>query len=124
MIERHQIFLETFTEHTTAQHTKFIASITEDHMTFLQALTSDQVKHASLQRALANQHHEAFEQQRVYLDNQRRIREELSEQMLTRTAVRNPMSTKRGRTFTLEVNEQAFKKIQKDPAFIVRPRPL
>ena len=90
-------------------------------MTFLQALTSDQVKHASLQRALANQHHEAFEQQRVYLDNQRRIQEELlSEQKLTRTAVRNFMSTKRERSFTLEVDEQALKRIQKDPAYVVR----
>jgi len=122
MIERHQIFLETFTEHTTAQHTKFIASMTENHMTFLQAFTSAQVQqNASLQRVLANQHHEAFEQQRVYLDNQRRIQEELlSEQKLTRTAVRNFMSTKRERSFTLEVDEQALKRIQKDPAYVVR----
>ncbi|KAF9137765.1 hypothetical protein BG015_002624 [Linnemannia schmuckeri] len=42
MIERHQIFLETFTEHTTAQHTKFMASMTEHHMTYLQAFITAQ----------------------------------------------------------------------------------
>ncbi|KAG0061854.1 hypothetical protein BGZ90_003355 [Linnemannia elongata] len=68
MIERHQVFLETFTEHTTTQQAKFMASMTENHMTFLQAFTTAQVQQSTdLQSALAEQHRKAFEQQRIYL---------------------------------------------------------
>ncbi|KAF9272195.1 hypothetical protein BGZ88_005090, partial [Linnemannia elongata] len=64
MIERHQVFLETFNEHTTTQHAKFMASMTENHMTFLQAFTTAQVQQSTdLQSALAEQHRKAFEQQ-------------------------------------------------------------
>lgn len=59
----------------TAQHTKFIASMTEHYMTFLQTFTSAQVKqNANLQRALADQHREALEQktQEELLSEQKR----------------------------------------------------
>lgn len=123
MIERHQVFLETFTERTTAQHIKFIASMTENHMTFLQAFTTAQVQQSTdLQSALAEQHRKAFEQQRIYLDIQQKRQEELMfEQKLTRDTVKNLLSTKRERSFTLEVDEQALKRIQNDPIYIVRP---
>lgn len=123
MIERHQIFLETFTEHTTSQHTKFIASMTEHHMTFLQAFATAQVQQsANLQRILAEQHRTAFQQQREYFDRQQQIQEELlSEQKITRSVVRSLVSAKRERSFTLEVDEQVLKKIQKDPVYIVHP---
>ena len=107
MIERHQIFLEKFIEHTTVQHTKFIASITENHMTFLQALTTAQIQQdTSLQLTLADQH--------------RTLEELLSEQKLTRAAVESLLLTKRERSFTLEVDEPALKRVQKDPVDRVR----
>ena len=92
-------------------------------MTFLQAFSTAQVKQsANLQRVLAEQHRAAFQQQREYLDRQQQIQEELlSEQKITRSVVRNLVSAKRERSFTLEVDEQVLKKIQKDPVYIVHP---
>ncbi|KAK5798811.1 hypothetical protein F5H01DRAFT_358357 [Linnemannia elongata] len=123
MIERHQVFLESFTEHTTAQHAKFMASMTENHMTFLQAFTTAQVQQSTdLQSTLAEQHRKAFEQQRIYLDIQQKRQEELMyEQKLTRDTVKSLLSTKREGSFTLEVDEQALKRIQNDPVYVVRP---
>ncbi|KAG0275809.1 hypothetical protein BGZ96_003613, partial [Linnemannia gamsii] len=54
---KHQVFSETFTERTTAQHTKFMTSMTENHMTFLQAFATN------LQSTLAEQYRQTFDQQ-------------------------------------------------------------
>ncbi|KAG0369878.1 hypothetical protein BGX24_002253 [Mortierella sp. AD032] len=123
MIERHQFFLETFTENMTTQYTKFMASMTENHMSFLQTFTAAQVQqNADLQGAITEQHRKASEQQRIYLDVQRRTQEELlMEQKLTRATVQNLLSTKRERSFTLEIDEHALRRIQDNPAYTVRP---
>ncbi|KAG9061190.1 hypothetical protein KI688_007528 [Linnemannia hyalina] len=122
MMERHHIFLETFIEHATAQHTRFMVSMTEHHMTFLQAFATAQVQQdTDLQSAVAEHHRKILEKQRAYLDSQQRALEELlSEQRLTRVTVRNLLSAKRKRSCTLEVDEQALKRIQNDPSYIVR----
>ncbi|KAH7048819.1 hypothetical protein BKA57DRAFT_492849 [Linnemannia elongata] len=123
MIERHQVFLETFNEHTTTQHAKFMASMTENHMTFLQAFTTAQVQQSTdLQSALAEQHRKAFEQQRIYLDNQQKRQEELIfEQKLIRDTVKSLLLTKHERSFTLEGDEQPLKRVHNGPAHTARP---
>ncbi|KAF9148260.1 hypothetical protein BG015_010011 [Linnemannia schmuckeri] len=56
MIEHHRIFLERFTQHTTAQHTNFMVSMDEHHMKSLQTFTTAQVQqNTNLQSTLAGQ---------------------------------------------------------------------
>ncbi|KAF9537197.1 hypothetical protein EC957_008677 [Mortierella hygrophila] len=122
MMERHHIFLETFIERATAEHTKFIVSMTEHHMTSMQAFAAAQVQQdTDLQSAVEEQHRKILEKQRACLDSQQRALEQLlSEQRLIKVTVGNLLSAKRKRSFTLEVDEQTFKRIQNDPSYIVR----
>lgn len=99
MIEIYQAFLEDFTEHTTTQTTKFVASLTENHASFLQAFTTAQAEqNTSLQRALADQYLLAFDQQHAYLESQQRSQKQmLLEQKRTTAAIRAILLAKRER---------------------------
>ncbi|GJJ70445.1 hypothetical protein EMPS_02794 [Entomortierella parvispora] len=140
LIEQHQAFLETF----TGQSAKLVESMTQSQLSFLNTFTASYAEQAvAHQRSIAEHNRLALEEQRTALEEQRAAiemqraaveeqrvfynrhqnnqAEIMAEQKLTRDEVRNLMSLKRDRSFTLEVSERALKGLQSDPSYMVSP---
>lgn len=139
LIESHQVLLKKF----TGQSAKFIETMSEHQLTFLQSFTTAQAEQAiTLQRTLAEQNRiarkeqqaaieeqraavelrrAAIEEQRMFHKRQQLSQEEtLEEQRFVRTEVRSLLTVKRERSFTLELNERTLQGLQNDPAYTVR----